>query len=65
MASSIARRALFMLRGRGMGTPADYTILVILVIMGVGVWSLLDRVRDLQRDVEALKRQLGAPPDAG
>ena len=42
-----------------MGTPADYTIIVLLVAMGVGLWSLFDRIGQLQRDVEALKRQAG------
>jgi hypothetical protein len=41
-----------------MGTPAEYTILVLLVVLGVGVWTLLDRVAQLQRDVEALRRRL-------
>lgn len=42
-----------------MGTPADYTILVLLVAVGVGVWTVFDRLASLQRDVEALKRKLG------
>ena len=41
-----------------MGTPAEYTILVLLVVLGVGVWTLLDRVAQVQRDVDALKRKL-------
>lgn len=47
-----------------MGSPADYTIIVLLVALGVAVWTLLDRVGDLKRDVEALKKKLGAdePP---
>lgn len=40
-----------------MPTPAELTILVLLVAVGVGLWTLLDRVT--QRDVEALKRKLG------
>lgn len=50
-----------------MGTPADYTILVLVVAVGVGVWTLIDRVGQLQRDVEALKRKLGVsePPKQG
>ena len=48
-----------------MGSPADYTIIVLLVAIGVGVWTLFDRVRQLQRDVEALKRKLGDPPSEG
>ncbi len=49
-----------------MGTPADYTILVLLVAVGVGVWTALDRLSSLQRDVEALKRKLDVsdPPEA-
>ena len=47
-----------------MGSPADYTIIVLVVAVGVGLWTLLDRVVQLQRDVEALKRKLGVvdPP---
>jgi hypothetical protein len=40
-----------------MGSPADYTIIVLVVLIGVGVWTLLDRVAHLQRDVEALRRR--------
>jgi hypothetical protein len=49
-----------------MGSPADYTIIVILVAVGVGLWSLFDRVGAMQRDLEALKRKLGVeePPPA-
>jgi hypothetical protein len=52
----------------GMGSPADYTIIVLAVAIGVGLWTLLDRVGQLQRDVEAIKRKLGAnepPADGG
>lgn len=50
-----------------MGSPADYTIIVILVVMGVLVWSMLDRLTTLQRDVDALKAKLGVvdPPKDG
>ena len=50
-----------------MGTPADYTIIVLLVLVGVGLWTLLDRVSQLQRDVDALKRNAGLidPPQGG
>jgi hypothetical protein len=41
-----------------MGTPAEYTILVLLVVLGVGVWTLLDRVAQVQRDIDVLKRKL-------
>lgn len=49
-----------------MGSPADYTIIVLLVVVGVALWTVLDRLAALQRDVEALKRKLGAdePPQA-
>jgi len=49
-----------------MGTPADYTILVVLLGVAVGVWTLFDRINGLQREVETLKQKLGAvepPPD--
>lgn len=42
-----------------MGTPADYTIIVLLVAVGVGLWTVLDRVGQLQKDVDALKRRAG------
>jgi hypothetical protein len=49
-----------------MGSPADYTILVLLVGMGVGLWFMFDRVVQMQRDIEALKHKLGViePPSA-
>lgn len=49
-----------------MGTPADYTILVLLVAIGVGLWTVLDRINQLQRDVDDLKRKNGVidPPAA-
>lgn len=42
-----------------MGSPADYTIIVLLVALGVVVWTLLDRVTQMQRDLEAIKRKVG------
>jgi hypothetical protein len=52
-----------------MGTPADFTIIVLLVAVGVALWTVLDRLSQLQRDVEALKRRAGAsdepPADGG
>lgn len=47
-----------------MGSPADYTIIVMVALVGVVVWTLLDRLSQVQRDIEALKRKLGAgdPP---
>lgn len=49
------------------GTPTDFTILVLLLGVGVGVWTLLDRINQLQREIESLKRKLGAidPPETG
>lgn len=41
-----------------MGSPADYTIIVMLVAIGVGVWSIWDRLGAVQRDVDALRRKL-------
>ncbi len=43
-----------------MGGPAEYTILVLLVAAGVGLWTVHDRLAQVQRDVEAIKRKLGA-----
>jgi hypothetical protein len=40
-----------------LGTPADFTIVVMLVVIGVVVWGLWDRIGQLQRDVDALKRK--------
>jgi len=49
-----------------MPSPAELTILVLLIAVGVGLWTLLDRVGQVQRDVDAIKRKLGAdePPSA-
>lgn len=51
-----------------MPTPAELTILVLLVGVGVGLWTVLDRLSLVQRDLEAVKRKLGrndeAPPSA-
>jgi hypothetical protein len=51
-----------------MGSAADYTIIVLVVAMGVGLWTLLDRVTQMQRDLDAIKRKVGVsdpPPGAG
>ena len=51
-----------------MGTPADYTIIVLLVAVGVALWTVLERLTILQRDVDALKRRGGVsdePPRDG
>jgi hypothetical protein len=47
-----------------MGSPADYTIIVLVVAIGVGLWSMYDRIAQMQRDIEALKRKIGVadPP---
>ena len=42
-----------------MASPAEYTIIVLLVVMAVGVWTMFDRIGQLQRDVDALKRKAG------
>lgn len=41
-----------------MGSPADYTIIVLLVAIGVGLWTTYDRLGQMQRDIETLKRRL-------
>lgn len=49
-----------------MGTPADYTIIVLLVAVGVALWTVLDRLTQLQRDVDALKQRdriVDRPPE--
>lgn len=50
-----------------MENAADYTILVILVVAGAALWTLLERVGQIQRDLDAVKRRLGAeePPAQG
>lgn len=48
-----------------MGSAADYTIIVLLVALGVGLWSVFDRLGQIERDLAALKHKLGvveAPP---
>lgn len=49
-----------------MGSAADYTIIVLAVAIGVGLWTLLDRVTQMQRDLDAIKRKIGVsdPPAA-
>jgi hypothetical protein len=42
-----------------MGSAADYTIIVLLVALGVGLWSMFDRLGQIERDVAALKTKLG------
>ena len=51
-----------------MGSPADYTIIVLVVAIGVGLWTLLDRMGQMQRDLDAIKKKLGLgdrPPPEG
>ena len=48
-----------------MGSPAEYTILVLLVAVGAGLWTVYDRLAQIQRDVEALKRKLGVDEPRG
>jgi HAMP domain-containing protein len=43
-----------------LGTPADFTTIVMLIVIGVAVWFMWDRLAQLQRDVEALKHKLEA-----
>ena len=42
-----------------MGSPAEYTLIVMVAVLGVAVWTLLDRIGQLQRDMDELKRKLG------
>lgn len=44
-----------------MGSPAEYTILVLLVAVGAGLWTVHDRLVQVQRDLEALRRKLEPP----
>jgi hypothetical protein len=50
-----------------MATPPEFTIIVMLVAVGVVLWNLWERIGQIQRDVEALKRRAGAmdPPAEG
>lgn len=43
---------------RRMGSAADYTIIVLVAALGAGIWTLFDKVTQLQRDVEAIRRKL-------
>lgn len=42
-------------------------MIVMLVVIGVAVWFMWDRVAQVQRDMDALKRKLGViePPSPG
>lgn len=48
-----------------LGTPADFTILVLVVLIGVVLWFVWERVGQMHRDMDALKRKLGVydPPE--
>ncbi len=50
-----------------MGSPAELTILVLLVAAGVALWSMHDRLALIQRELEAVRRKLeaAAPPGEG
>lgn len=41
-----------------MGSPADFTLIVLVVAVGVGLWTLLDRLGQVQRDLDVIKRRL-------
>lgn len=41
-----------------MGSPADYTIILMLAVIGVAVWMTLDKLSELKREIAALKRKL-------
>jgi hypothetical protein len=47
-----------------MVSPAELTILVLMVAGGVGLWTMHDRLAQMQRDLEAIKRTLEADPPA-
>lgn len=41
-----------------MGSPADYTIILMLAVIGVAIWMMLDRLAELKREIAELKRKL-------
>lgn len=47
-----------------MASAADYTIIVLLAALGAGLWTVFDRVSQVHRELEALRRRLdaGEPP---
>jgi hypothetical protein len=47
-----------------MGTAADYTLIVLIVALGVGLWSVFDRLGQIERDLAALKKKLGVVDEA-
>ena len=49
-----------------MGTAAEYTIIILLAALGAGLWTVYDRLTQVHRDLEALKRRLDqSEPPAG
>ena len=40
-----------------MGSPADYTIILMLAVIGVAIWMMLDRLAELKREIAELKRK--------
>lgn len=49
-----------------MGTPAEFTIIALLVVAAAGLWMVFERLGQVQRDMETLKRRLDIqdPPQA-
>jgi hypothetical protein len=41
-----------------MGSPADYTIILMLAVIGVAIWMMLDKLAELKREIAELKRKL-------
>jgi len=46
-----------------MGSAADYTMLVMLVVIGVALWTVIDRLGTVQRELEDLRRKFGPRDD--
>lgn len=42
-------------------TAAEFTIVALLVLAGAGLWMVFDRLGQLQRDIEALRRRMDEP----
>ena len=41
-----------------MPSPAELTIIVLVAASGAGLWMVFDRLGQVQRDVEALRRRM-------
>lgn len=41
-----------------MGSAAEYTIIVLLAALGAGLWTVYERLSQMQRDLDAVKRKL-------